>query len=73
MHRHTEPINWVKIFSCDQYHKAEIVRSVLEEEGLTPVIMDKKDSLYLIGNYEVHIPATDLMEANRIIRNKINF
>ncbi|SKC00340.1 putative signal transducing protein [Dyadobacter psychrophilus] len=63
--------NWVKAFQSAQMIRAEIAREILEQNGIAAVIVDKKDSSYpIFGMYEVHVPASDLSQAQTIITNE---
>ena len=63
--------NWVKAFQSEQMIRAEIAREILEQNGIAAVIVDKKYSSYpIFGMYEVHVPASDLSQAQTIISNE---
>tara|TARA_R110002096_G_scaffold188622_1_gene368575 strand:- start:334 stop:537 length:204 start_codon:yes stop_codon:yes gene_type:complete len=64
---------WQKVFSDNLEYRAEIVKSVLEEKGLKPVLVNKKDSTYHFGQYEVHVETNDVLLAIKIITDDINF
>lgn len=64
---------WQKVYSSNILHRAEIVKAVLEEHGLKPVIINKKDQLYLFGHYEVHTASEHVIEAIKIIKDDIHF
>jgi hypothetical protein len=66
--------NWVKIYASKQAYRAEIVKTVLTDNRLSPVIMNKKDSAYdIFGEYEVHVAPEFAIQALRIIENDIRF
>lgn len=65
--------NWQKIFSDGRQHRAEIVLAVLADSGLRPVIVNKQDAAYRFGQYEVHVPADDVIRAIKIIKDDIQF
>ena len=63
--------NWVKAYQSSQAIRAEIARELLEQGGIAAVIMNKKDSSYpVFGMYEVHVPASDLSQAQIILTNE---
>lgn len=65
---------WQKVFSAFESYKAEIVKDVLESNGLNPVIINKKDSSYAsIGQIEVHVVAEEVIKSLNIIENDISF
>ncbi len=66
--------NWHKVFSTDQMHKAEIVKAVLIDHQMNPVLINKKDSSYQnFGEIEIHVTAENILRARKIIENDINF
>lgn len=59
---------WTLIYVNNQLHKTEIVRAVLEDEGIESVSMDKRDSSYIsIGDIEVYVPEEHAELARTII------
>jgi Putative prokaryotic signal transducing protein len=59
---------WTLIYVNNQLHKTEIVRAVLEDEGIESVSMDKRDSSYIsIGDIEVYVHEEDANLARTII------
>lgn len=65
---------WQKVFSAEQAYKAEIVKDVLEDQGMRPVLISKKDSTYTnFGLHEVHVSVEEVIAALKIIENDINF
>ncbi|WP_258102635.1 DUF2007 domain-containing protein [Marinoscillum sp. MHG1-6] len=65
--------NWQKVFQDNQQYRAEIVKAVLEDAGMNPVLVDKKDSAYQFGHYEVRVAAEDVIETLRLINEEIRF
>ena len=63
---------WQKVYSTNQEYKAEIVKSVLSEV-MDTVIMNKKDSSYHFGHFEIHVQKEDVLRALQIIENDITF
>lgn len=66
-------MEWVRIFSSQNAVHAEIVKGVLMERGINVVLQNKQDSNYLIGFYEIHVPHSQLAEAEDILKNEISF
>ena len=64
---------WQKVFEDTSAHRAEIVRAILESEGLNPVIVDLKDSSYHFGKFEVRVDTIHVREAIGVIKKRINF
>jgi len=63
---------WQVVFSSWLLHKAEIVKGILEENNLNPVLIPKQDSLYKIGYFEVLVSSEEVIKAIKIIENEIN-
>jgi hypothetical protein len=59
--------NWVKIFSTHEIYKAELLKGLLEENDITAIIVNKKDSSYLFGEAEIFVTADDVVKAKHLI------
>ena len=69
-----ETDDWQKVYSTNQMHRAEIVKSVLNDHHMNPVLINKKDSSYQnFGEIEIHVSTEHSMRARQIIENDINF
>lgn len=64
---------WEKIFETSFQHRAEIVRDYLEQQGFSAVIINKQDSSYHFGKYELYVPVKDAIIAKTIVVNEISF
>jgi len=65
---------WQKVYEVGSPVRAEIVKGVLEENGILALIVNKKESVYQIhGYYEVLVPETHAFRAVNIIKNEITF
>ena len=59
--------HWEAVFSTTLLYKAEIIRGMLEEEGIQAVIVNKQDSSYLsFGDVEVYVKSEDILKAKQI-------
>jgi len=66
--------NWQKVFSSENEYRVRIVKDILSEAGLNPVILNKKDSSYNnFGNYEIKVDQDNVIVALKIISDEINF
>jgi hypothetical protein len=69
-----DSVDWQPVFSTDQPHRAEIVKAVLDEHHMNPVLINKKDSSYHnFGEIEVHVSSEFTLRARQIIENDIDF
>jgi hypothetical protein len=53
--------------------RAEIVKLTLERQNYNPVMLNKKDSSYLFGNYEVYVARKHVLKAIKIISDELRF
>lgn len=67
--------NWKKIYETKNPVRAEIVRSILSEEGLMPILVNKQDSAYPVieGGYEIYVTPENVMRSIKIINHEITF
>lgn len=65
--------NWQKVFSDKNEYRAEIVIAVLQDSGLQPVMVNKKDAAYQFGYFEVLVAPDHVLRAIKIIENDIEF
>ena len=65
---------WRKVFSTEKQYRADIVKEILDGEGITAIIVNKQDSSYHnFGMYEVHVMPDDTIKAIKIIEDDIRF
>ena len=61
--------DWVLIHTSDKLHEIEIIRGVLDTNGILAMVIDKKDSAYLFGEYELYVNQEDVVVAKTLIDN----
>ncbi|NWJ49729.1 MAG: DUF2007 domain-containing protein [Bacteroidetes bacterium] len=59
--------NWVKVFSSNQEYLVEITKSILQDEDIDAVIINKKDSAYLFGECELYVEKENALVALNLI------
>ena len=67
---------WQRVYDTDLKYRAEIVRAVLEDQGMHPVIVDKQDQMYQVnswGRVELYVAPENVLRAMKIIRDDICF
>ncbi len=65
--------NWQRVFSNEESHRAQLVQSILEESGLNPVLISKKDSSYNnFGSFEIYVSPDHVLTAIKIINDNID-
>ena len=65
-------VKWTKIYSSSLQHEAELVKMVLVGEGVFATIINKQDTSYHFGEYEVYINERDTETATQIINENVN-
>ena len=58
---------WIKIYSFDSQYQAEMSKDLLEENDVKAVVINAKDSLFLLGEYELYVHISDEKKAISII------
>jgi hypothetical protein len=65
--------SWISVYKTQLAYRAEIVKAVLQDNDLPAVVVDKKESVFKTGFFEVHVAADHVMKANKIIQDDISF
>ncbi len=66
--------NWQKVFETENNIRASMVRDLLKEKGLNPIIVNKKDSsLNNFGQLEILVSPEDVLRALKLINEDLNF
>jgi hypothetical protein len=59
---------WERIYSTDKAHMISIVRSMLKENDIESVEINKKDSSYAFGDIEIFVKEEDVIFAKILIK-----
>ncbi len=62
--------NWAIIYKSNNANESQIVKSVLEDNGIDVVIVDKMDSMHthlMNAGVELHVKPEDVIKAKHII------
>ena len=65
--------NWQTIYKTELLYRAEIVKSYLSDESIESIVLDKKDSAYQFGHYELLVKPEQVLQAIKIIEDDITF
>lgn len=65
--------NWQSVFTDERQHRIDIVKRVLEDNDMDPVVVNKKISGYGLGNFEVMVAPDHVIKALKIIKEDIKF
>lgn len=58
---------WALIYKSGNPYKPEILKGLLEDNGIDSVVVNKQDSSYHFGELELYVKAEDVVKAMRII------
>ena len=61
--------DWVVIFTTSKQYEAEIINGLLTENEIESVVVNKQDSAYLFGEYELFVNREDILKAKTLIQN----
>lgn len=60
---------WLLAYSTTVDYQAHIIKDMLENYGIDAIIVNKKDSAYvIIGDIEIYVNQENLMEAKLLIQ-----
>jgi hypothetical protein len=62
-------MDWQTVYSTTDAYKAEIIKQVLENEGLSAVVINKMDSSYHIGEIYVNVESEFYEKAIEIVED----
>jgi uncharacterized protein len=68
-----ESVNWSKVFESPHQHQSQIIHDYLIEKNIQSVILNKKDSNYHWGRYELLVNPSNTEIVKNIIDNDISF
>jgi len=67
------PEQWIRLYETQNLAEASILKGLLEENGLPVQLLNKQDSVYLLGTAEIYVPRQLLPAAELIIEgNRLN-
>lgn len=65
--------DWQSVYKDNQEYRVDMVKAILEDEGLAPVKVNKTVTAYGFGNFEIFVDADSVIRAIRIIKEEIKF
>lgn len=65
--------DWVKVYKTTDLYRAEMAKQILEGEGIEAVVMNQKDSTYLIfGEIELFVKSENESSAMQLLKDLEN-
>jgi len=65
--------DWREVYSDQLEHRIDIVVAVLSDQNIQAVKINKQDTSYQLGLFEVHVAAENVIRALKIIKDDIQF
>jgi hypothetical protein len=59
---------WVRVFEASDELKIEIAQQILADKEIESVIINKKDSIYRIGEIEVYVHRDNVIRAKQALK-----
>jgi hypothetical protein len=60
--------DWVKILASSEVHYVNILKAMLEENGIPAFVLNQQDSLYpSVGEAVLHVDKGDVIKAKHLI------
>ena len=60
---------WVSVYRTAHEYQASLVKDILEKHGLHPVILDRKDDEFMIGEVDVFVAPEEAAEARAVLED----
>lgn len=62
--------DWTLVYTVDKQYKAQIVQEILDEAGITAVVINKHDTTYkTFGEYEVYVNQESAEKARTMLQD----
>jgi hypothetical protein len=62
--------DWKLVYTVNQAYQAELLKQALEDQGITAVVLNKRDSTYMtFGRFEIYCSEKDAGVAAEIVKN----
>ena len=65
--------DWQPVYKDTREYRVDIVKSILENKGFSPVKVNKTVTAHGFGNFEIFVDADSVIRAIRIIKEEIKF
>lgn len=65
--------DWQKLIQVDTSYRADIIKGLLLENSIDAIVINKKDSSYQIGYFDIMVRNEDFLKATHIINNPSEF
>jgi hypothetical protein len=66
-------VEWQKIYESSFRHRVDIVKAFLYDQDILAVVINKKDSSYKFGTFQLMVDRNDVIRAMTLIDKNIRF
>jgi hypothetical protein len=63
---------WVMVYRSAHEYQTSLVKDVLEQNGLHPVVLDRKDDEFMIGEVELYVAPEEEADARKVISDNVS-
>ena len=60
---------WIKVYNSSEEYQAVLIKELLERHDLHPVLMDRKDDEFLLGDAEIYVSTEEVSKARAAIED----
>lgn len=64
---------WQKVYATAMAHRAGMVQQILEDRQYNPVLINKKDMAYHIGDFEIYVAPKYVLKAIKLLSDEVRF
>ncbi len=62
--------DWVKVYAAGKLYDVELVKGMLEQNGIESEVFNQKDRAFLVGDIELYVHSRDAEKARQIIAER---
>lgn len=59
---------WTKVYTAEEEYQSALIKTLLEKSGLNPVVLDRKDDGFRLGNVEIYVAPEEAEKALNTIK-----
>ena len=60
--------DWICIYTSKNLQNAEMIKSLLSFNEINSVVVNKQDSSYMFGDYEIYVNRDDVVKAKFVLK-----
>lgn len=60
-------MNWTNVYSTNMEYEANLLREVLQDNGIEAVVVNQTDSMYKFGEYVIDVKPEKADDARKLI------